>query len=375
MNVIPLSLHQRLNKLSHKAAKQLEGLYSIGHIDQHVLETVLDAGDLSQDTTRLPAFATSYLYLKSQHVPVADVINMAKQHQRRINLWWSASRWQDEHSRLSRFATLEKLSGENIKYDVSYFVSHLPEYFAGYLIGNSRRLGMEGLRQRHCIASWHNKLLKGDYAICVVFVNHVRWTVELIKTTSLESPVRIGQIKSRLNLNPGIKERKVIYALLGIKETMTSLESSQEIAENSWKVNATRILPVLTRLQVKEVLVQFSGSGDEGYVHDITFTPEVDVKTQVDVLQLKRRWQDEMWQVRGETISTSLYEAVEQMAYDYLELSGTDWYNDDGGQGELFIDMAGEKITLYVDVNYTECTREHDSETEFFELIEGELAA
>lgn len=117
MNVIPLSLHQRLNKLSQKAAKQLEGLYSIGHIDQHVLETVLDAGDLSQDTTRLPAFATSYLYLKSQHVPVADVINMAKQHQRRIHLWWSASRWQDEHSRLSRFATLEKLSGENIKYD------------------------------------------------------------------------------------------------------------------------------------------------------------------------------------------------------------------------------------------------------------------
>ena len=59
---------------------------------------------------------------------------------------------------------------------------------------------------------------------------------------------------------------------------------------------------------------------------------------------------------------------------DYLELSGIDWYNDDGGQGELFIDMAGEKITLYVDVNYTECSREHDSETDFFELIEGELA-
>ncbi len=248
MNIIPVPLRERLNKLPHKAMKQLEGLYVIGHIDQHVLETVLDAGELSHDVTRLPAFATSYLYLKSQHVPVVDVINMAKQHQRRINLWWGTRRWQDEHGRLSHLSTLLRLAGENVNYDVSYFAIHLPACFVGYLIRHSRRLGMEGLRKRHCVAAWHSKLLNGDYAICVVFLNNVRWTVELIKTTSLDHPVRIGQIKSRLNGNPAMKERKAIYALLGIKETMASLESSQGIAENNWRVNAARILPVLTRL-------------------------------------------------------------------------------------------------------------------------------
>lgn len=52
-----------------------------------------------------------------------------------------------------------------------------------------------------------------------------------------------------------------------------------------------------------------------------------------------------------------------------------DWYNNDGGQGELSIDMENEVITLYVDTNYTECHREYDNETDFADLLHQEEQA
>lgn len=80
-----------------------------------------------------------------------------------------------------------------------YPEKHLPKRFSGYLIRTSRRLGMEGLRQRHCVASYDSRLRKGDCAIVAVFADRQRWTVELRLTNDTETPLRIDQIKTRYN--------------------------------------------------------------------------------------------------------------------------------------------------------------------------------
>ena len=72
-----------------------------------------------QRSSKLVGFAVGYLHLRSQGVPVHDVIRMAKSQRRRINLAWSAKRWELEHERLSRAEALDRLAAENATYDVS----------------------------------------------------------------------------------------------------------------------------------------------------------------------------------------------------------------------------------------------------------------
>lgn len=330
MDNLPETLAKRLYALPNKAVRQLEGLLYIGHIDQYVLETVLDAGDLSQETDKLPAFATSYLYLKSQGVPVADVIQMAKQNDRRVNLWWSAKRWQDVHGKLSRLSTLQRLADEHIDYDMSFFDEHLTGEYPGYLIRHSRRLGMEGLRQRHCVASWHDKLASGNTAICVVFLERTRWTVELLKTMNADNPIRIGQIKARMNRNPTQAERKAIYELLDIEDAIQGLASTDE--QSNWQSNLTRIVAVLRQHQVDSVEVSFSGGGDSGHICDVSIGPDPEIGNQnMEIMSVNRVFEDGGWRVLKGLVTRSVRDAIEDMTYDYLETTGVDWYNNDGG--------------------------------------------
>jgi len=377
MDNLPEALTKRLHRLPNKAMRQLEGLLSIGHIDQHVLETVLDAGELSQETDKLPAFATSYLYLKSQGVPVADVIQMAKQNDRRVNLWWSAKRWQDVHGKLSRLATLQRLANEHIDYDMSFFSEHLTNEYTGYLVRNSRRLGMEGLRQRHCVASWHDKLAAGNTAICVVFMNRTRWTVELLKTMNADQPIRIGQIKARMNRNPTQSERTAIYAQLGIEDAIQGLDFSTTRSNNArWRSNLSRILVALRQHQASSVEVSFSGGGDSGHIYDIAIGPDTEIgEHNMEIMSFNRVYEDGGWVVTEELVTKSIRDAIEDMTYGYLETTDVDWYNNEGGQGELSIDMENEVVSLYVDANYTECHREYDNETDFADLLHQEEQA
>ena len=143
----------RLDRLPPKTRRIFQDLYDIGHIDDQSLEVVLTAGELTGETHRLVSFAVSYLVMKSKGIPVADVLHMAKQHQYRVNLWWSHWRWQEVHNLLARASTLKALATFNTQYQTDEIRNLLPKSFPGYLIRSSRRLGMEGLRQRHTKAA------------------------------------------------------------------------------------------------------------------------------------------------------------------------------------------------------------------------------
>ena len=209
------TIQRRLAALPPKVALPLTQLVKIGQLREQDLRTVLDAGDLTGNHQTLVGFAAGAMGMKAQGVPIADTVSMAKKHGGRIRLDWTPRRWREEHDRLAKVVTLRQFSEENVVYDVEFFMSVLPA-FPGYLIRNSRRLAIVGWHQRHCVASYHSNVMRGNTAFACVFVNNVRWTVALNKTGDTSNPVRITQIRTTDNRGPDDETEQKIYEYLGI---------------------------------------------------------------------------------------------------------------------------------------------------------------
>lgn len=358
-------LHHRLSRLPVRSAQPFRQLLETSQLTEEIIHSVLDAGELSGDRTRLVGFAVGFLHLRLQGVPVHDVIRMAKQQKRRINLAWSPKRWQSEHERLSRAEALKQLAGENVRYDVSRFAAHLPAPFPGYLIRSSSRLGMEGLRQRHCVASYHDRLVAGSCAIACVFVNKVRWTVELRLTTDPERPLQIYQIKTRHNAVASAATSDAIHRLLGIERPLGETPSV-DTTDRSYIQNLRMILPVLRQRHITDVTVSFDGSGDSGSIECIHFqgpmSQEVFEALPVHYLESNRTFDDGVWLRAVTPTQGTLRDAIEALTYDYLEETGVDWYNNDGGYGELIIDVEHGSGTLEIYARHTDANLQYSGE-------------
>jgi hypothetical protein len=359
------TIEPRLASLPAKTAIPFRQLLAAGQLTEDVVTAVLDAGELAGDTTKLVAFAAGYLHLRQTGVPVHDVIEMAKQQNRRINLCWSANRWSDEHEKLSRVEALQRMAAENIRYPVTRYRKHLPKRFPGYVITTSRRLGMEGLRQRHCVASYHDRVQAGTCAIAAVFINRQRWTVELQLTGEKKSPLRIAQVKTRYNELPAASVRKAIHDALQIPLPAPgkTFEAPGE-ANHLYMENLRRLLPMLADHQIETVTVQFEGSGDSGSIESIEYTPDNDElrRRTVQHLHTEPFLDDGQWQTTVTPREATIDDAIESLTYDYLQETDVNWYDNDGGFGELVIDVAAGTVKLEVNVRYTEHTTEHCSE-------------
>lgn len=350
----------RLDDLPFKVFMPFNKLITNGLLDEETVSIVLDAGELddraSRDPSKLLAFAAGYLYLESKQLPIRDTIRMAKEQGRRLNLDWTAKRWKQEHDRLSRAAVLARLAGENVVYDVSRYDALLPP-FAGYLIRSSRRLGMEGLRQRHCVASYHNQVNAGYCAIASVFVDRQRWTVSIALTGDAEAPLRISQIKTRFNEEPSNDIRKRIHKMLGIKITDTTPAGDQAGEhEYMYMDNLRTVLPVLRAHGIGSVTVEFDGYGDSGSIQSVTYDviDFDDAAISVDVAVVNSVFENRRW-VRTRSIKRmSLNDAIEALTYDYLSETHVNWYDNDGGYGELVIDVVEGTVSLDVNVRFTE---------------------
>lgn len=374
----PLSaeLAVRIKQLPGKVATVLTALYALDHIDDSILTTVLDAGDLAAETSRLASFAVSYLALKQKGIPIGDVIAMAKQHSRKINLWWSPARWHDEHQRLSRLVTLKRLASANTQYSLERFSRDLPNCFNGYLIKSSRRLGMEGLQQRHCVASWHDRILSGRYAIAVVFVNHTRWTVELCATDNSNNPLTIGQIKTRLNKEADQETKKQIYAALKIEMPHRAIwvdEAATEQYRQLYLHNCATLVPILRQLGVEKVIVTFSGEGDSGQIDDVDVVPSLTSPPVVDLVVKRIAYNHGVNQVSLETIQRPLLVALKYVVEDYLEWTGVNWYDNDGGYGEFVLDIEKDLMSMEVFQRYTESTCEFSDDMDLEALVDCRL--
>jgi hypothetical protein len=339
------SIENRLNQLPRKVALPFSRLLSTGQLTENVLEDILDAGELSNNQTMLIGFAVGYLHLRAQGVPIHDVIRMAKNQQRPIKLDWSEKRWRQEHDKLARAEALIRLSSENVTYDVSQFEVHLPDQFSGYLIRTSKRLGMEGLRQRHCVASYHSQLQNGSCAIASVFVNRRRWTVQLFTTNDPLKPLSIGQIKTRFNESPSSDIRAEIHSKLDIALDNPVMPRADEPAP-AYMDTLQLLLPVLNEFGVQMVYVGFDGSGDDGAIDSAYYIPS---ETSTIANQTLGDLGD------ASILATKTVQAVlDDLTYEYLEHTDIDWYNNDGGYGELQIDVRAGTVSMEVNVRYTE---------------------
>lgn len=350
----------RLDDLPFKVFMPLNKLITSGLLDEETVSIVLDAGELddraSRNPSKLLAFAAGYLYLESKQIPIRDTIRMAKEQRRRLNLDWTAKRWQQEHDRLARAAVLARLAGENVVYDLSKYDA-LPPSFSGYLIRSSRRLGMEGLRQRHCVASYHNQVNAGYCAIASVFVDRQRWTVSIALTGDPDAPLRISQIKTRFNQEPPGDVRKRIHEMLGIKITDTTPAGDQAGEhEYTYMENLRTVLPVLSAHGIGSVTVEFDGYGDSGTIKSVGY--DVDdfdsAAIHIDVTVVNSVFENRRW-VRTRSVKRmSLSDAIEALTYDYLAETHVNWYDNDGGYGELVIDVVEGTVSLEVNVRFTE---------------------
>ncbi|MFA5957763.1 DUF6878 family protein [Hyphomicrobium sp.] len=354
---------ERLHRLPAKTAAPFRQLIKTGQVSEGVIDTILDAGELAGDTSKLIGFAAGFLHMTAIGVPIKDTIAMAATLKRRINLNWSPKRWHDEHERLSRATTLKTLADQNVSYDVSAFQRHLPPRFPGYLIRSSRRLGMEGLRQRHCVASYHRHLEARQCAIAAVFVDKQRWTVELQLTSDPEEPIRIQQIKTRCNGHAPASVRQTIHNMLDIALPKTS-PAPDRTEERLYKENLRRLLPVLRNAAIESVTVEFDGSGDNGSIQNIDYAPHAnrDVCNQhMEYLATEGVFSNGRWMTTVLLREARVDDVIDTVTSDYLDETGVDWCNDDGGFGRLEIDVAAGTVELEVNQRHTESSVEFSS--------------
>lgn len=350
----------RLAALPRKVAMPLRELLAVGQLSEETLGTVLDGAHLAGSPAKALGFAVGFLHLQSQGVPVKDVIRMACAQRRRIRLDWSARRWKDEHDRLSRAETLLRLRDENVQYDLAAVAAALPPHFRGYLIHSSRRLGMEGLRQRHCVAGYHGQVQAGYCAIASVFVDRERWTVQLSRTGDAQAPLRIVQVRSRFNKMPSAEVRAAIQQELGIRAptraAALAADNDEAPVPHTYMENLRRVLPVLRADGVKQVTVSFDGCGDSGSIGDIHYgDARIDgAAREVEVEAMSRHFDCGQWITQRALETKTLDAAIETLTDDYLVETGVDWYNGDGGFGELTIDVEEGTVSLEVSQRFTE---------------------
>ncbi len=362
-----------ISDFPQKLKAPLTGLYKRKVLDDSMLEIIADAAALTTPDIQILPFALGALHMRQNAVPVADTLRMAREQGRKVNLHWSAKRWKIEHDRLSRFATLNRLSEAATIYDLNNFKELLPRTFNGYLIPTSRRLGAEGLRQCHCVASWHDRIRAGRTAIASIFVNQRRFTVELFLTEFPRKKVNIGQVRGRFNRLPTKNESNAIYGMLGIEQAIyTEVQNSS--ADNYHILNLGRVIPVLQRHSINKVVVKFDGSGDSGCIDEVIFYAADEEITnppleEVSIRYNSSRFENGHWMRMVEDKVIPLSNAIDDIVDDWLSSTSVDWYNNAGGFGDCIIDVENGELQLDVSVRVTESELAYFKEYAFDEIM------
>ena len=338
-----------------KVRLAIADLVRIDMISEQTVDILGKAASVSNQPRHLLGFAIGMLDKRMKGIPVADTVNMAYELRRRVNLRWSPRRWREEHDKLSRLVTVKRLRDKNVEYDVTAFARHLPASWPGYLLKSSVKLGLEGHRQDHCVASYASLVEAGACAIATVLVDRKRWTVELVKTGKADAPLRIAQIHGKRNSKPTAAQRLAIHEVLELPPPSRAPDDEApgwdagNDRERPYAANLQRLLPVLRAHNVTAVRVAFAGGGDWGQIDEVHIHPAEAAQAMVMCAQSETERVNSQWVRRVSLREVTSEDAIRAITMDYLEYTGVDWCNDRGGEGHLEIDVGEGTVELMVE--------------------------
>ena len=117
------------------------------------------------------------------------------------------------------------------------------------------------------------------------------------------------------------------------------------------ETNKTALFDALTIAGIACVVVSFDGYGDSGQIES------VEAKAGDEIVPLPTTAiaiAAALWgQAEPETRSMTLDEAVEHLAYDFLEETHSGWEDGDGAYGDFTFDVAKRSIMLDYNDRYT----------------------
>lgn len=113
--------------------------------------------------------------------------------------------------------------------------------------------------------------------------------------------------------------------------------------------NKAALFEALAQFGITTVLVEFDGYGDSGQIEDISAHagPDVAVNLPERDVDIARVEYGTLEIVRQ---TVSVRDAIETLAYDFLEETHGGWENNEGAYGDFLFDVAERSITL----NYNE---------------------
>jgi len=116
------------------------------------------------------------------------------------------------------------------------------------------------------------------------------------------------------------------------------------LSESIRPTNKTALFDALAAAGITSILVHFDGSGDSGQIEDIDATagdePRDLPSGEIEIAHV--RWGDP--DIARTTLSVR--DAIESLAYDFLEQAHGGWENNEGAYGEFTFDVAQRTITL-----------------------------
>ncbi len=345
------ALSKRLDELPKNTAIAFRDLSTRGHIGEEALSTVLDAGEISGERGKLLGFAISYLWLTAAGVPIQDTIRMARSQGRPVNLQWSARRWKSEHDRLARIATLNTLAAENFTYDLSAFDQLVPQEQKHTLIRTSRRLGLEGLRQRHCVADYDKRIRRGTCAFASVIIQRKRWTVGL--SLGRDGALGVATICGRFNQKPDPEIRQIIHDRFAVEDTVTAVDSYFAPRPTLMEDTLKLVLAELRRRKISHASVYFAGGGDEGSIESASYSDAAfdGSAVKLTIKRAVKEFRHDHWGWNVVEAEVSLDQAIMDVSEEYIDSKDVNWWDAEGGFGHLRIDAVEGEIDLEINVN------------------------
>jgi len=119
--------------------------------------------------------------------------------------------------------------------------------------------------------------------------------------------------------------------------------------------NINVILEKLRELGATSVDISFDGCGDSGSISNITVMQAdkeiTELTCSVPYDEKTSTYVDGQWIERIQTKNISLNEALTKYCEDALDEENVDWYNNDGGFGNLTIDFSRTPPEVLLEVN------------------------